>query len=194
MYWILNSFAVSFSFNLHLSLWVTLRCCAALFRGCICKDVCAFAGIFSKDKFAHDDLSSTAHSRVYVRVWSHMRVYTKGVCSCHLLKLTVSTKGCVPTLLYDGWVPIDCTVDENTGLSATRLLLYCSHGDMQAPLHQQHCPALWLLAKMLPSYLFLGEACCSAMGRCRREFFIEKYKEDALNWPAGGLEGWMGAC
>lgn len=129
-------------------------------------------------------------------VWSHICVYTKGVCSYHLLKLTVSTKGCVPTLLYGGWVPIDRTVDKNTGLSATRLQLYCSHGDMQAPQHQQHCPALWLLAETLPSYLFLGGACCSAMWRCRHVNFQSHMNRSKVGaWKEQrGLEDRMEAC
>lgn len=89
-----------------------------------------------------------------------MCVYKQGVFSC---RLTATAKGCIPTLLYGDQVQVGCTVEENTGLSATRLLLYCHHGDTQAPLHQQHCPALLPLAMMLLSYLLLGEARCSAM-------------------------------
>lgn len=94
-------------------------------------------------------------------------VYKVGAFSCWLLKLRALTKGCIPTLLYGNQVWVGHTVEENTGLTATRLLLYCHHGDIKAPGHQWHSPALWPLAMMLLSYLLLGEARCSAMWRCK---------------------------
>lgn len=52
------------------------------------------------------------HSVIYM--WIHVCVYWGwgGVFSCWLLKLTVSTKGCVPTQLYDNQVRVSCTVKE----------------------------------------------------------------------------------
>lgn len=149
-----------------------------------------------KDIFAHADLRVRTQSCICVCefICVCMCVYKEGVFSCRLLKLTVSTKGWVPTLLYGGRVRVGHAVEENTGLSATRPPLYCRHGDIQAPAHQRTNNTAQLYdcgPSLSPSYLLLGEACCSAMRRCRHVNFESGGEKREVGGWGGSTKGWI---
>lgn len=99
----------------------------------------------------------TCRFKLQYTVYWRVRVWI--ICACLCVRRVCASAGCLsrqhrPKVVFQlrfmtSGSELTVSSRKNISLSATSLLLYCCRGDIQAPLPQQHCQALWQDAAVL---------------------------------------------